>query len=127
MSLFLFKKLWLVLLFCFLLLSCSSKFTNYRFDPNVAPTTYPKNIYIEDQVFPLNTRGNLSLQDQGYVEIRLKGGEFYSGKLINIEYKDIILSEGSSYNSTTDGDKTIPFSERTISIPKEEILILKMW
>jgi hypothetical protein len=127
MSLFYFKRIWFVFILSGLFLSCSSSFTHYRFDPNVAPTTYPKNIYVEDQVFPLNTRGNLSMQDQKYVEIRMKGGELYTGKLINIEYKHIILSEGSSYRSTTDGETTRPYSERTISIPKEEVLILKMW
>ena len=105
--------------------SCSSVKYQYKYKENYNRNGYPKEVYIDDQIYTLNTNGNLMEDQRSYAEILTQDGNHFGGKLINISYKYVTLSTGSD----VDFKDKIPLekNEAKIEIPKEDILVLKIW
>jgi hypothetical protein len=105
--------------------SCSSVKYKYKYNENFKRSGYPKKVYIDDQIYELNTNGELMEDQQSYAEITTKDGNQYSGKLIDISYEHITLAVGTDvdFKDRTPLDK----DKITIEIPKEEIIFLKIW
>ena len=121
------KIISLVNIFIILLVysSCSSVKYQYKYKENFKHDGYPKEVYIDDQVYSLNTNGNLMEDQRRYAEITTMDGNHFGGKLFNISYEYVTLSIGSD----VDFKDKIPLEkdEVKIEIPKEDIIILKIW
>lgn len=105
--------------------SCSSVKYKYEYNDNYKRDGYPKEVFIDDQIHTLNTNGNLMEDQRSYAEIITIDGKHYGGKLFNISYEYITLSLGSD----VDFKDRIPLDkdEVKIEIPKEEVIVLKVW
>jgi hypothetical protein len=105
--------------------SCTSVKYKYKYADNYKQDDYPKEVFIDDQIFKLNTNGNLMEDQRSYAEITTIDGNHYGGKLLNISYEYITLAIGSD----VDFKDRIPLEkdEVKVEIPKEEIIILKIW
>ena len=90
-----------------------------------AETTYPRAIYVEDQIDKIWTEGKIEANNFYYVDIRLNDGRKESGKLIQISEEYVQLSKGYYYKKNQKDN--IIKSEKLETIPKSEILILKIW
>jgi len=97
----------------------------YKYNENFKHDGYPKEVFIDDQIYALNTNGNLMEDQQRYAEITTMDGTQFGGKLFNISYEYVTLSIGSG----VDFKDKIPLEkdEVKIEIPKEDIIILKIW
>ncbi len=105
-------------------MSCSSVPHEYKFEKGYARSDFPKQVFLEDQIDALNSRGILPTEYQSYCEIRKKDGTYHSGKLINIAEKYVYLSIGYDLEGSRIRQRK---KEKNIKIPKDEILILKIW
>ena len=88
-------------------------------------TTYPRAIYVENQIDKIWTEGKIETDKLLYVDIRLGNGRKESGKLIQISEDYVELSKGYYYKRGQE-DNIIKF-EKVVMIPKNEILIMKIW
>jgi len=102
-------------------MACSKSLHKYE---NLPKKDFPRMVYIENEVEPLNTQVTLPGESQIYVEIRKKDGVMETGRLIRITEKDVVLSQGFYYSTVS--DSTVK-AESKIVISKEDILILKVW
>ncbi len=102
-------------------MACSKSLHKYE---NFQRQDFPRMVYIENEVEPLNTQVTLPGESKIYVELRKKDGVMETGRLIRITEKDVILSRGFYYSTVS--DSTVK-AENKIVIPKEDILILKVW
>jgi hypothetical protein len=105
--------------------SCSSVKYKYKYKDNYKHDGYPKEVFIDDQIHTLNSNGNLMEDQRSYAEIITIDGNHYEGKLFNISYQYITLSIGSD----VDFKDRIPLDqdEVKIEIPKEDVIVLKVW
>ncbi|MBN2089291.1 hypothetical protein JW964_06745 [candidate division KSB1 bacterium] len=87
-------------------------------------TESPKTYFIGDQVELLRTKMILSPEKGPYVEINLKNGQKEDGKLIQILEKNIELNTGY-YLKSKNG--SLIRVEKNISIPKNEVLLMKVY
>lgn len=88
------------------------------------PDDYPRKIYVDTQVNPLNTREELPTEKRMFVEVTKRDGEMEMGKLIRITNEELLLSGGFRYETKNDSLVKV---ERKVNIPKEDVLILKVW
>lgn len=88
-------------------------------------TTYPKAIYVENQIEKIWTAGKIEADKFLYIDISMNNGRKESGKLIQISEEYIELSKGYYY--MRDQKDNITKLEKVVTIPKSEILILKIW
>jgi hypothetical protein len=72
----------------------------------------------------LKTEADIPEERQIYIEVETKTGTQQTGRLIKITEKDLVLSRGFYYSTVKDSTLRI---ENKITIPKQEILILKVW
>jgi hypothetical protein len=109
--------------FLFLLfnLACAKTVYNHRYFPKQA---FPKMIYVEDQVQRLKTKADIPDEKQIYIEVETKAGIQETGRLIRMTEQDLVLSRGFYYSTVKDSTLRI---ENKIAIPKQDILILKIW
>jgi hypothetical protein len=109
-----------VLSFLLFGVACSSKQHIQEYTPKQA---FPRMIYIEDQVKPLKTEDVID-EKQIYVEVRTKKGTKETGKLIRITENELVMSRGFYYPFE---DESLSKFESEITIPKQDIFILKVW
>ena len=88
-------------------------------------TTYPRAIYVENQIDKIWTEGKIETDKFLYIDISLDNGRKESGKLIQISEEYVELSHGYYYKR--DKEDNIIKSEKIITVPKSEILIMKIW
>ena len=88
------------------------------------PDDFPRKIYVENQVNSLNTRVELPAEKRMYVEVTKKDGLKERGKLIRITDRELIVSGGFHYITRNDSLVKV---EKKVTIPKEDVLILKVW
>lgn len=110
-----------LVVFLIAFLACSKGLRRYEYVPN---ETFPKMVYIENQVQSLNTRIELSKNNRIFVEVRRKSGESQYGRLIRITESDLVVSQGFYYS--TKDDSTFK-KESKVVIPKGDVFILKVW
>jgi hypothetical protein len=84
----------------------------------------PKMIYIGDDLEHIKTARDLVDENRIYTEIRTKSGAKESGMLVRITDHDLILSEGYHYTMV---DESMNRVENYKNIPKDEVLIMKVW
>lgn len=100
-------------------IACSSSIHRYH------PTeTAPKMVYIGDDLEHIRTARDLVDENRIYTEIRTKSGVKESGMLVRITDDDLILSRGYHYSKVDDSMTRI---ENYKNIPKEDVLIMKVW
>ncbi len=104
--------------------SCARPDYQYKHMPYYPADEMPREVYVEDQVNPLNTNGALPEENRVIVEVRTIEGRQEKGRLIRISERDILLSPEFRY--VAEGDTTGK-EEKVVTIPKEEVLILKVW
>ena len=88
------------------------------------PDDFPRKIYVGNQVNSLNTRVELPTEKRMYIEVTKKDGLMERGNLIRITEEELIVSGGFRYSTVNDSLVKV---ERKINIPKEDVLILKVW
>ncbi len=109
----------LALMGCMVLtVACSNAIHRYH-----TSDLQPKMVYVGSQLEPIRT-SDLSRGEQVYAEVRTKQGVKETGKLMWISENELILSEGYYYSTVNDSLKR--FESQKV-IPKEDILILKVW
>jgi len=86
--------------------------------------TVPRLVYVHDNVQGLEADDGLLSEKQIYTEVRTKKGDKESGILVDITKNDLVLSEGYYYSTVNDSTKRM---ESQVVIPKENIMILKVW
>mgnify|MGYP003566057438 CR=1 FL=1 len=87
-------------------------------------TNYSCKVYLEDQVYGLQTPAKLTGDKQLYVEILQKDGEIKKGNLVDIS--DDYLDLNTGFLSQTSEDTTA-HSEQLVTIAKRDIFILRLW
>lgn len=110
------------LLYC--ILNCSSVQHHYEYNTKYATSDFPKFIYLDDQISVLNTRGTVQEDKRPFCEIRKKNGTNHVGKLVSIGETYVQISVG--YNLRQKNYKQTKV-DKYKKIPKNEILILKIW
>ncbi len=111
----------LVLFVCLLLpLACAK--TLHRYQPQ---ETLPKIIYIENDAQFLKTQHEIPLERQMYTEVRMADGDLETGRVLRITEEDLILSTGYYYAVVDDTSRIRIENEKVI--PKEDILIMRVW
>jgi predicted DNA-binding antitoxin AbrB/MazE fold protein len=109
----------LALMSCLVLtVACSNAVHKYH-----TSDLQPRMVYVGGQLEPIRT-ADLSNGEKIYAEVRTTEGVKETGKLIRISENDLILSEGYYYSTVNDSLKR--FESQKV-IPKEDILILKVW
>ena len=88
------------------------------------PDDFPRKIYVENQVNSLNTRVELPVEKRMYIEVTTKEGLKERGKLIRITDRELVVSGGFRYITRNDSLVKV---EKRVNIPKEDVLILKVW
>ncbi|GEM_PF-6349268 len=112
---------WALLVYLLFNLACARTIYDHKYFPKQA---FPRMVYIEDQVQRLKTEADIPDERQIYIEVETKAGTQETGRLIRITEKDLVLSRGFYYSTVKDSTLRI---ENKIAIPKQEILILKIW
>jgi len=112
---------WVIFAYLLFYLACARTIYNHQYFPKQA---FPKMVYIEDQVQRLKTEADIPDEKQIYIEVETKSGTQETGRLIRITENDLVLSRGFYYSTVKDSTLRI---ENKIALPKQEILILKVW
>ena len=99
--------------------ACSSSINRYH-----PGEMAPKMVYIGDDLEHIKTRQDLVDENRIYTEIRTKSGLKESGMLVRITESELVLSEGYHYSMI---DESMTRVENYKNIPKEEVLIMKVW
>jgi hypothetical protein len=86
--------------------------------------TSPRMIYVGDEVNGLRTRADLTAANPVYSEIRTVEGGKTTGLLVRITESDLVLNEGYYYSVVND---SLQRQESQRVIPKDDVLILKIW
>jgi hypothetical protein len=115
------NKYIILLLLVYLAFTMACGETLYHYYPK---ETLPKKIYVGNEVELLKTNVDIPLERQMYVKIRTKTGVEENGRLIRITEEDLIFALGYYYSTIND---TLRRLESQKVIPKDEILILKIW
>ncbi|MFX0136081.1 MAG: hypothetical protein ACFFDN_20745 [Candidatus Hodarchaeota archaeon] len=103
-------------------------------------TDYPKAIYVEskfegiltegkiasDKVEEIWKKGKIASDKFVYVDISMYSGKKAKGKLIQISEEYVELSKGYYYKKDPKDDIILKF-EKVVTIPKSEILLMKIW
>ncbi len=110
----------LVLSFLLFGVACSSKQHIQEYTPKQA---FPRMIYFGDEVEPLKTE-NVIDEKEIYIEVRTKKGAKETGKLIRITENELVMSRGFYYPFE---NESLSKFESEITIPKQDIFILKVW
>ena len=93
-----------------------------RYSPH---TTFPRAVYVENQIQKIQTTKMTSSKTPLYVDISLYNGKKESGKLIQISENYVEVSRGYYYQRGK--DKKVEVKEDVMLVPKGEILIMKIW
>jgi len=113
-----FKALMLILIIN-TLITCTIKLNEYK-----SKFTSPKYVYVDDQVKAIWSKIDSLKGKSSYFEIRKINGSKETGKFMQISKGTIELSRGFYYKNVQDSLIKI---EKVISIPKNEILTMKIW
>jgi hypothetical protein len=81
-------------------------------------------IYVHDEVESLKTVQDLPEGEGIYTEVRMADGKKETGRLIRITEFDLVLNDGYYYSMVNDSLTRI---ESQKILPKEDILILRIW
>lgn len=84
----------------------------------------PRMVYIDNEVQKLKTSTDIPSYRPLYVEVRTKAGAQQGGKLIRITEGEVIFTQQTYRKAAGDSLRKI---ENNVSVPKPEILILKVW
>lgn len=103
---------------------CARTEYQYRQMPYFPVDELPRQVYVENQVHQLTTNGTIAESDRVLVEVRTIEGRQEKGRLISISESEILMS--STFYYEADGDSTAKI-EKEVVIPKDEVLILKVW
>lgn len=118
-----FKVCSLSLVWMLLFAGCASEMKSYNATERSQKAIEPTKVYIEDQVFTLNSRGELS-PDKYYVEVTTKDGTTMRGKLMEISDKDIHIATGFTHKTVAEKIKR---QEIEVAVAKSDVLILTVW
>jgi hypothetical protein len=99
--------------------ACASSINRYY-----PQTSSPRMVYFYDQVEGLKTDKDLIDGNRVYTEIRTKEGDKKTGMLIRLTEDELVLNDGYYYSKVND---SLERFESHQVIPKEEILILRVW
>jgi len=114
----------IALIFAALLLNvaCNKKALNNQ--PIFSPEGFPRMVYVDNEVQKLKTAADIPNYSPVYVEVRTKAGDQKAGKLLRITESAVVLHQ-AVYRKTA-GDSLLKV-ENKITVPKQEVLILKVW
>ena len=118
------RNIFILLAISGLLASCSHTLKEYQYTADFRPDTFPNKIYVGDEIYPLNSSQNFTDSGQYFVAIRKKNGENLEGKLMNIGERHVTISTGYYLSKKT---INAPVKEKLKRIPKNDILIMKVW
>jgi len=102
--------------------ACNQK--NLNNQPVFSPEGFPRMVYVEDEVQKLKTSADIPSYRRVYVEVRTKTGEQKAGKLIRITAGEVVLYQAVYHQAAKDSLIKV---ESKISVPKPDVLILKVW
>jgi hypothetical protein len=102
--------------------ACSQKNLSNR--PAFSPEGFPRMVYVDDEVQKLKTSVDIPSHRPVYVEVRTKEGHQRAGKLLRITEIEVVLHEAVYRKTAGDGFRII---ESKIAVPKQEVLIMKIW
>ena len=88
-------------------------------------TSMPKAVFIDNQVHNIPMANDIYKDKTIFIEITKRDGRRDKGKLIEISHEGIVLAE-SYYYSELD-DSTRVKIDNIVTIPKDAILIMKVW
>lgn len=84
----------------------------------------PRMVYIDNEVQKLKTSTDIPSYRPHYVEVRTKAGAQQGGKLLRITEGEVTFMQQTYRKAAGDSLRKV---ENKVSVPKPEILILKVW
>ncbi len=89
-----------------------------------SPEGFPRMVYVDDEVRKLKTSADIPSHRPVYVEVRTKEGHQRAGKLLRITEIEVVLHEAVYRKIAGNGFRII---ENKIAVPKQDVLIMKVW
>jgi len=102
--------------------ACANK--TYNNQPVFARDDQPRMVYIDNEVQKLKTSADIPSYRPLYVEVRTKAGTQQAGQLIRITDGEVIFTQQTYRKAAGDSLYKV---ESKVSVPKPEVLILKVW